>query len=168
MTILSSIGISPIPLAGQIVSFLVVYFVFKKYLFGPILENLDKRAKKQQEAVKAAEESIRIKDELASTQSKMKQKLQEDIRKEFAKAEKAAAEKRDELVVKARSEAKKEAEKQYEEFEKKMQAKEKEAREKLSDLVINTTRKILQEHLGSKTEKGIVAEEIKKLEKIKI
>lgn len=165
---LSSIGISPLPLLGQIINFLILFFVFKKFLFGPILKNLDKRANKQKQAIKAAEETIRIKEELMTNEKKTKLRLQQDIEKELDKAIKEAGMKKEELIQRARQEAKEAAQKEYEVFSKKIQEKEAEVKKDLSALVVTAAKKVLSEHLDKTANKKIVANQIDKLKKIKI
>ena len=165
---LDAIGIQPLPLVGQIVSFLILYFVFKKFMFGPILENLDKRAKKQKQALKAAEETIQIKEELAIEQKKAEQKIQQKVRSEMAKAREEAHQKKEELVQEAQQEAKKAAQKEYDIFTQKLAQKEQQVKKDLSLLVIQAARKALSEQLDQKTSREIVRNQIKKLKKLKV
>ena len=167
-SILSSIGIQPLSLVGQIVSFLILYYVFKKYLFGPILENLDKRAKKQEQALKAAEETVRIKNELQENEIKMKKKLHRDIEAELAHAQEEASRQKEEIIKTAQAEARQAAEKEYQVFAKKIEQKEQEIKGHLADLVIQAAQKALFQHLDAKTKRTIVAEQIKKLKNLKI
>lgn len=167
-SIVGSLGIQPVMLIGQIVSFLVLYFAFKKFLFGPILANLDKRAKKQAEALKAAEETIRIKEEIAANETKMNQKLKAKIDAEFTKMQEEVRRQKEEMVKNAKEEAHRAAAKEYDSFAQKISAKEDEVRGHLSELVIQAAQKALSEHLDPKTGRTIVAQQIKKLKDIKL
>jgi F-type H+-transporting ATPase subunit b len=165
---LSSIGIQPVSLAGQIVSFLILYWAFRKFLFGPILENLEKRAQRQAKALKAADETIRIKEELEANEKNLKQKLDRQIQEQMAKAQEEAVARREEVVAEARTEAAKAAQKEYVDLEKKIQAREKKARQEIAKLVIAATKKALLEHLDKRVDQKIVARQIKKIPNIKV
>jgi F-type H+-transporting ATPase subunit b len=164
----NSIGINPITIAGQIVSFLILFYAFRKYLFGPILENLDKRAKKQQDALRAAEETIKIKEELQNNEERMKQKLAKEVAIEFAKATKAADQRRLEMIANAEKEAKEAAQKQYLVYEKRLNQREQEVKKDLANLVIMTTRKVLSEQLDQEINQQIVKKQIEKLKNLKV
>ena len=56
MEILNQFGINPILLAAQVVNFLILLFILKKFLYGPILKVLDTRKKTIEQSLKNAEE----------------------------------------------------------------------------------------------------------------
>ncbi len=56
MEILNQFGINPILLAAQVVNFLILLFILKKFLYGPILKVLDSRKKTIEQSLKNAEE----------------------------------------------------------------------------------------------------------------
>ncbi len=55
MEILHNFGIEPILLLAQIVNFLVILFLLKKFFFGPIVKILDDRKKRIEESLKNAD-----------------------------------------------------------------------------------------------------------------
>ncbi len=56
MNILTEFGVKPILLAAQIVNFIILLLLLKKFLYGPILKVLDERKKKIAESLANAEE----------------------------------------------------------------------------------------------------------------
>ena len=56
MDILNQFGISPVLLTAQVVNFLVLLFILKKLLYGPLLKVLAERRKKIEDSLKNAEE----------------------------------------------------------------------------------------------------------------
>ncbi len=56
MDILSQFGVNPLLLAAQVVNFLILLFVLKKFLYGPILKVLEKRKLTIEQSLKHAEE----------------------------------------------------------------------------------------------------------------
>jgi len=57
MEIIKNFGVNPILLAAQIVNFLIVFFILKKFLYKPVLDLLRKRQVTIKEGIKQAEEA---------------------------------------------------------------------------------------------------------------
>lgn len=57
MEIIKNFGVNPILLGAQIVNFLIIFFILKKFLYKPILELLRKRQVMIKEGISQAEES---------------------------------------------------------------------------------------------------------------
>lgn len=56
MNFLSDFGLNPLLLAAQVVNFLLLLFILKKFLYQPILKVLETRKKKIEESLQQAEE----------------------------------------------------------------------------------------------------------------
>ena len=56
MNFLSDFGVQPVLLAAQVVNFLILLFILKKLLYGPLLKVLAERKKKIEDSLKNAEE----------------------------------------------------------------------------------------------------------------
>ncbi len=56
MEILNQFGVQPILLAAQVVNFLILLFILKKFLYKPLLKVLDTRKKTIADSLKNAEE----------------------------------------------------------------------------------------------------------------
>lgn len=69
MEILEQFGIQPILLAAQIVNFLILLFILRKFLYGPILKVLDERKRKIADSLKNAEEIERRLKEIAEKEA---------------------------------------------------------------------------------------------------
>ncbi|MCL5434940.1 MAG: ATP synthase F0 subunit B, partial [Patescibacteria group bacterium] len=57
MEILKNFGFDPAMLAAQIVNFLIILYLLKRFLYKPVLEMLKKRSDAIQEGIKQAEEA---------------------------------------------------------------------------------------------------------------
>jgi F-type H+-transporting ATPase subunit b len=57
MNILQTFGVDPVLLGAQIINFLIIFFLLKKFLYKPILDMLKKRRDKIQEGINQAEEA---------------------------------------------------------------------------------------------------------------
>ena len=166
MEILKNFGVNPILLAAQIVNFLIILFVLKKFLYKPILELLKKRQTMIKEGIKQAEESrnrlekvvIEEKDILRNAQLQAK-KLIEDARQESI-----------ELTLQMNDNAKKQTEKMLKD------AKDQIARESLETekrLAVNTSKlavsfleKALAGFFSAKEQKKVVSNALRKIKKI--
>ena len=71
--LINNFGINGYLLIAQIVNFLIVLYLLKRFAFGPILKLLEDRRKTIAESIKNAEETQRL---LAQTEEKEKQVLQ--------------------------------------------------------------------------------------------
>ena len=60
MDILKEFGVDPLLLVAQIVNFLILLFILRKFMYGPILKVLDTRKKKIEESLKNAEEIEKV------------------------------------------------------------------------------------------------------------
>lgn len=72
MDFLKDFGVQPILLAAQIVNFLILLFILKKFLYGPLLKVLAARKQRIEESLKNAEE---IELRLQKTNEKVEQIL---------------------------------------------------------------------------------------------
>ncbi len=81
MEILTNFGVQPTLLIGQIVNFLIILFVLKKFFFGKIVNALEERKSKIEESLKNAD---LIETKLAETEeksAKIIEKAQNDAQK---------------------------------------------------------------------------------------
>src|SRR3989304_5856480 len=77
MEFLKEFGIQPTLLIAQIVNFLIILFLLKKFFYKPIIKLLDDRKKKIEESLKNAEE---IEERLKQTEEKSAQIIEEERR----------------------------------------------------------------------------------------
>ena len=57
MDILKNFGVDPVLMVAQIINFLIIFYLLKKFLYKPVMDMLKKREDKIQEGIKQAEES---------------------------------------------------------------------------------------------------------------
>lgn len=69
MEILKDFGVQPILLAAQVVNFLILLFILKKFLYKPILKVLEERKKKIEGSLKNAEEIERRLNEITEKEA---------------------------------------------------------------------------------------------------
>lgn len=165
MEIIKNFGVNPMLLSAQIVNFLIIFFVLKKFLYKPVLELLKKRQTMIKEGIAQAEESriklekvvIEEKNILRNAQLQAK-KLIEDARQESV-----------ELTLRMNDNAKKQTEKILND------AKDQIAREVLETekrLAVNTSKlavsflqKALSEFFSAKDQKEVLSNALNKIKK---
>lgn len=166
MEIIKNFGVNPTLLGAQIINFLIILFVLKKFLYKPILELLKKRQTMIKEGIKQADESriklekvvIEEKNILRNAQLQAK-KVIEDARQESI-----------DLTLQMNESAKKQTEKILKD------AKEQIVRESLAAekrLAINTSKlavsfleKALGEFFSAKEQKEAVSSALRRIKKI--
>ncbi len=147
---------------GQLFVFVVVYFILSKFAFGPITDVLRQRRKKIEESVENAE---RIKKQLAESEVRYKQTLDE-AHVEASRLIKEARESSESLRERRTQEAIKEAEsiisKAREATEREHQQMYTQLRQELGDLVVQTTSmvtsKVLDEEDKRKLNEAITSQ----------
>ncbi len=161
--VLKDFGINPLLLAAQVVNFLILLFILKKFLYKPILSVLDERKKRIEESLKNAQE---IEKRLLQTEED-RQKI---LAKATAQTQKMMDETKKEIIL-MKEESRQQTQQQVETMMKKAQElvrleKEKmmiEAKGELSDLVLSVLRKVTGQVLTKDVQKKMIEEEIKNL-----
>ncbi len=105
MEILNQFGFNPILFAGQIVNFLILAIIFKKFLYKPILKTLSERQKKIAKGLKDAEEAAKALTDADSEKEAILNKASKEAEKILDDTKKAAETLRDEILTGARTDA---------------------------------------------------------------
>ncbi len=163
MEILNQFGINPILLAAQVVNFLILLFILKKFLYKPILRVLEERKEKIEDSLKNAEE---IEKKLQATEEQSEkiiaktlqqaQKILDETRKAAAQMLEGAKETSAEIISDANVKA-------SEIVKIRQGILEQQIREHLGDLMILAFEKITGKRLTEKDQKEVVEKEIKNL-----
>lgn len=163
MEILNQFGINPILLLAQVVNFLVLLFILKKFLYKPILKVLGERKQKIEDSLKNAEE---IEKRLLETQ----QESEKVLAKTSAQAQKLMDDTKKELELfreEMRQNAKQEAERIIKEGQESAQAEalrmKQEIMSKMAEIVAVGMEKITGKILNKKEQKDIIEKEVRNL-----
>ena len=163
MEILENFGVNPILLAAQIVNFLIVFFILKKFLYKPILDLLKKRRITIQEGIQQAEKAREKLEKVIIEEKNILQSAQMTAKKIIEDA------KQESLVItkQMNDNAKKQTERILN------LAKDQIARESLQTekrLAVNTSRlavtflkKALEEFFSQKEQKEVISNALKKI-----
>ena len=166
MEIIKNFGVNPILLAAQIINFLIIFFILKKFLYKPILELLNKRQTMIREGIRQAEES-RIKLEkvvieeknilrLAQLQAK---KVIQDAKQESIELTKQMSDNAKKQTEKILSLAKDQITRESLETEKRLAI-------STSKLAVSLLEKALSEFFSAKEQKEVVSGALRKIKKI--
>lgn len=152
----------------EIVNFIVLLYLLKRFLYGPIMGMIDKRREIIQSDLNKAAES---KKDAADLKSKYEDKLiaaKDEAHEIIAQAEKRGNERREEIVEEAREEAKRIRERAMEEIEQAKRQALSQIRDEVSNISLLIASKFLQESVDSKRHQHLVEEYIKQLDQTKL
>ena len=163
MELLKNFGFDPVLLGAQVVNFLIIFYVLKRFLYKPVLEMLKKRQQEVKEGLKQAEEAKIL---LEQTQEKEK----EILKKARLTAEQLVKDARLEAVetaVKIEENAKQQAFRLIEDAKRQLELEEKETEKKLatyvSRLAIELLTKSSKYLFSEKEQKEIMANALGKI-----
>lgn len=163
MEILNQFGINPILLAAQVVNFLVLLFILKRFLYKPILKVLGERKQKIEDSLKNAEA---IEKRLTQTNEEVKKILTKTLN-ESQKILDQSKETGIQIVEEFRVtgvEILKKANEQALEVVKLQRVKlEEEMKARVGDIIVLAFEKITGKKLTKEDQRRIVDEEVKKL-----
>lgn len=165
MEFLNSFGFDPILLLAQIVNFLILLWVLKRFLYKPILSMLAHRKQAIEEGLKNAEEAQKRLDNAINEQKRILRQAQMEAKKMIEDAKNHAIE----LINNAQDQAKQAGEKLIEEAENQItqqtQEAEKRLRSHISDLAIEFLQKASTQLFEQKDQEKIVDKAVKQLQK---
>jgi len=166
--ILDQLGINPVYLIAQIVNFGILFFVLSKLLYKPLLKMLDERAKKINLGIKAAQESVKLKENFEIERKNEMAKARKEMDKIITAANEEARKIKNDIVSEAKKEAQSVTEKEYEKIKQKLEIEEKEMKQRIGEETIKLSREILQKVLGKTVQKELFSAQILKLKKVKV
>ena len=165
MEIAKQFGIEPVLLLAQIVNFLIILFVLKKFFYKPIVKVLEDRKKKIEESLKNADF---IEEKLNKTEEKTAKAL-EEARKNaqliIAEANKEAQR----INKEAHEEARKTLEQTIERAKVQIENQKKEMQSQLEKetltLVVDVVKRVLGKNLNTKEKQSLTSKAIGEIER---
>ncbi|HXS15228.1 MAG TPA: F0F1 ATP synthase subunit B [Candidatus Saccharimonadales bacterium] len=161
--ILNNFGVNPVLLVAQIVNFLIILWVLKKFAYKPIFDILDARRRKIAEGVKNAEEANKALEKALGEEQRILKNAQSEAQVILSDAQKQAAEMLSEeeshakvRVEKILKDARLEIDRQTQETEKKLSA-------YAGRLAVDLLEKSLTGMVDEKTQKEIIEKTAKKI-----
>lgn len=165
MEILKNFGFDPVMLVAQIVNFLIIFYLLKRFLYKPLLGMLKKREDNIKEGIKQAEEARLTLEKTLEAEKKILSKAQEEAKKII---EEAKIQARD-ISLEIEENTKKQTEKMILEAREQILQESKETERKLVEKTTILASKLLAKSLegmfGEKEQKQIVNKAIKQIKK---
>jgi len=165
MEIINNFGLNPVLLGAQIVNFLIILFLLKKFLYKPVLEILQKRQTTIKDGLKQADEA-RIKLEKVVIEEKeilrqaqlQSRKIIEDAKEEAIEVSKKISEDTKTQTEKLLTDAKEQIARETVGAEKKLAL-------STSKLAITFLEKTAKELFSTKEQGEVIAQALKKIKK---
>lgn len=163
MEILHTFGIDPILLGAQVVNFLIILFLLKRFLFKPILEVLKNREQTIKEGIRKSEEATKMFEQAQVKEKELLRNAQIEAKKLLADAKSESAD----LLKEAENIAKKQTEKTIQEAKAAIEKEAKQTEAKLaynvSSLAIAILKKSLGDLANAKTQEEILTKALKQM-----
>ncbi|HBI17589.1 MAG TPA: ATP synthase F0 subunit B [Candidatus Moranbacteria bacterium] len=161
MELLQNLGINGKLVLAQIVNFFILFYVLKKFAYGPVLKMLDDRSKKIEKGMKDAEASSKKLVEIEEKEKEVLTNAKKEAQEIIKKAEEQGMKNKEAIMVEAKEQADvmlKKAQEKIEEEKNKVMA---EVKNEVAGLVMLATEKIVGEKMNSENDKKIIEEIIK-------
>lgn len=165
MEIIKNFGLNPVLLGAQIVNFLIIFFILKKFLYKPVLELLKKRQTTIKEGIQQAEEArVRLEKVVIDEKNILKQaqlqskKLIDDAKKESQEIAKQMNDNAKKQTEKLLNDARDQIARESSETEKRLAV-------NVSKLAASFLEKALSEFFSGKEQKEVLSNALKKIRK---
>lgn len=147
MELIEKLGIDWKLLLAQIVNFLLILYILKRFAYKPILAALERRSKKIEDSLRYAREMDSKRAALTEELAASRTTALRDAEQIIAGAEADAQKLRIELLAQAKEDAKRVTEQTRESLALERSRLLASVREDVADLVVDTTEKVLASHL---------------------
>lgn len=155
MEILTNFGVQPTLLIGQVVNFLIILFLLKKFFYGKILDALEERKKKIEESLKNADTIELRLQETEEKSAKIIEESQSQAQKIITEAKTQAAE----IVTQAAQDAQKTIQEATLAAQNQIEAQREKMKDELMEdtltLVAQVTKKVLSRNLKAAEKQNI-------------
>ncbi|OGL66460.1 ATP synthase F0 subunit B [Candidatus Uhrbacteria bacterium RIFCSPHIGHO2_01_FULL_63_20] len=155
---LATFGINGKILIAQLVNFLVVLFVLKRYAWGPIVKRLDERTKKVETGMKDAEEAAKRLESAAAERKAVLATAKAEAAALIERARADAEVAREELVAKAKSEVERVVASGKGQLKLEQEAMKSELTREVALFAVEAAKKILKEGVDEKTSEKLASE----------
>lgn len=166
MEILKNFGFDPVLLAAQIINFLIIFYLLKRFMYKPVLLMLKKRQEAIVEGLKQAEEAKIALEKTLENEKKILAKAQDEAKKILDDAKEQSLEVSRQIEQKTKSQT----EKMILEARVKIDADSKEMERRLMQnitiIASGMLAKTLEKTFGSKEQKQVINKALKVIEKI--
>ncbi len=161
MEIAKNFGLDPFLFGAQVINFLIIFYLLKRFLYKPVLTLLKKREDTIKEGLKQAEEARLLYEKTIEKEKEILRKAREDGKKMIDEAKNQASA----MAHKMEENGKKQAEKIIQSAREQIQLETKEAEKKLtvkiSELSFDFLNRALKEMFSEKEQKEVLEKALK-------
>ncbi len=161
--LINKFGIDWKLLVAQIVNFVILLFLLKKFMYKPLINLMNSRRQKIVEGLEKAKKGEEEFQKIQELREKELAKIQKEAERVIQKAKDIGDKKQQEILKEAEEKTKKIVEEARGRIEIEKEKMLKEVRQDVANLVVTATGKILEEKVDSEREKKLVNEVIGKL-----
>ncbi|OIO54989.1 MAG: ATP synthase F0 subunit B [Proteobacteria bacterium CG1_02_64_396] len=151
-------------LVGQVITFLILLFLLKRYVYGPITGLMDQRAEKIAQGLNQADEAKRRLQEAEIEAAELAKAAKTKALEILNQAEKSAGQLREESVAKAREEAEGIVAAAREEIAAEVQKARGQLQAELADMIVLGASRILEAELDAERHKAVIGDVISRME----
>lgn len=162
---MKELGIQPILLIAQIVNFLIIFYLLKRFLFKPILTMLDKRKHEINENLERADRMAKEEEKIKEKQENMLVEAKKEAKTIIEQAKKQQDVLKKETIAKAHEEAQEIIAKARVQAEKNAKDQEEQMRKHAVELASAMVTKLVPEILSSDDHRKLIQTHLKDLEK---
>lgn len=163
MEILSTFGVQPVLLLAQIVNFIILLFLLKKFAYKPIMKVLDDRRVKIETGVRQAEEAEK---KLAETEVRQKEiisKAEQESSRIIQETKYAVKKLQDETLVETSKKSEEMVIRNKEVLELEREKMISEVKQGMAELVAETTKKVVGKTLSQQENERLVNQSLKNI-----
>lgn len=165
MEILKNFGFDPVMLVAQIINFLIIFYLLKRFMYKPVLEMLKKREDSIAKGIKQADEARATLERTLEQEKKILTKASDEGKKILEEAKNQAKQ----VAIEIEENTKKQTEKMIQEAKQQIEQDSKEIEKRLSEkvsvLALNMLTKSLEGTIGAKEQKQIITKTLKNIKK---
>ena len=151
----------------QIINFGLLLVILTKFLYRPIIKLLEDRNKTIAAGLKAAETSLKEKETITQLKQAELLKAEQGAAEILESARKKAVLTGKLLLDEAKTAAQVEVQKEYRLLEEKLKSERRDLHRQVADLVVDTTKRVLEGALNKNHQRLIIASQIDELQKLK-
>ena len=166
MEILRNFGFDPVMLTAQIVNFLIILFLLKRFLYKPVLDMLKKRVEAIREGIKQAEEARITLEKTLEQEKKILSTAQENAKQIMEDAKVQALEIAREIEANARAQSERMVLEAKQQINQEALETERKLSEKVSIIASSMLTKSLAGMFGEKEQKEIASKALRQIKKI--
>lgn len=162
MDIISNFGINPYLLGAQIINFLILLYLLKRFAYKPIFSMLDARKKKIEAGLKDAEESKKALEKALEEEKQILKKAQDSAQLILQEAKSQAESMSDEMKVKTKEQVEQMLSEAHVQLERETKALEKSLAMSTAKIAVEMVEKSIADMLDTKDQKEVIEKLTKK------